>query len=120
MSDGSPEAKDNCPKNPLGFSEHEGGLFPTGSVASFPDCSEPAFCATPEHASRIGGFLGFSRIGLDGTAVISGRGPYGPMMPIGGVVFQRPRVKSGKSMGLLLLATDFSLNSPMQLQVAAS
>ena len=45
---------------------------------------------------------------------------YTPMIPIGGVVFQRPRVKSGKSMGLLRLATDFSLNSVMQLQVAAS
>ena len=39
---------------------------------------------------------------------------------MGGVVFQRPRVKSGKSMGLLRLATDFSLNSVMQLQAAAS
>jgi hypothetical protein len=33
------------------------------------------------------------------------------MLPIGSVVCQRPRVKSGKSMGPLLFATDFSLNS---------
>ncbi len=43
-----------------------------------------------------------------------------PMMPIDGVVFQRSRVKSGKSMELLLLVTDFSLSSVMQLQAAAS
>jgi hypothetical protein len=38
------------------FSEHEGGFFPTGGVASFPDCSEPTFYGTLEHASRMGGF----------------------------------------------------------------
>src|SRR4030042_320133 len=42
------------------------------------------------------------------------------MMPMGEFVFHRPRVKSGKSIGLLRLATDFSLNSVIQLHVAAS
>jgi hypothetical protein len=43
-----------------------------------------------------------------------------PIMPRGGAVSHRPRVKSGKSIERLLSATDFSLNSVMQLHVAAS
>ena len=43
-----------------------------------------------------------------------------PMSWIGGVVFHLPFVKSGKSTGRLRLATDFSLKTAMELQVAAS
>ena len=43
-----------------------------------------------------------------------------PMSWIGGEVFHLPFVKSGKSTGRLRSATDFSLRTAMELQVAAS
>jgi len=39
---------------------------------------------------------------------------------IGGVFFHLPRVKSGKSMGVLLTATERSLSGEMTLHVTAS
>ena len=45
---------------------------------------------------------------------------YTPMILMGGVVFHLPLVKSGKSTGRLRSATDFSLRTAIELQVAAS
>src|SRR4051794_38360916 len=45
---------------------------------------------------------------------------YTPMIWTGRFVFHLPLVKSGKSMGRLRSATDFSLNADTTLQVAAS
>ena len=41
-------------------------------------------------------------------------------IPIGGLVIHLPRVKSGKSTGALLFATDFSVSGEITLHVAAS
>ena len=46
--------------------------------------------------------------------------PYTSTIPTGGRVFHKPRVKSGKSLGRLLSATERSLNSETQLSAAAS
>ena len=44
------------------FSEHEVGFFPTGGVASFPDCSAPTFDGTLKHVPKKGSIYGTSRV----------------------------------------------------------
>ncbi len=82
---------------------------------ALPNASFVGFTGTPIEKTDANTRAVF---GEDFCAVLVDR--HTPMIWIGGVVFHLPLVKSGKSTGRLRSATDLSLRTAMELQVAAS
>ena len=87
----------------------------SGTVLDWSDLDLPGPVVDKHSTGGVGDKVSFLL-----APIAAACGCYVPMISMGGRVSQRPRVKSGKSMGRLLSATDFSLSSVMQLQAAAS